>query len=420
MSERVFFEKFDRFSENVVLDNGLELIHFLYPNKFTCTVLFKIGFGSSHMGNKDENSVANVLPGTAHFLEHLMFWKKENNIYPEFFERSSLLNAFTDLDSTRYMCTSLPEYAGLNIEEIAYQLFNPSFGQYAIDREREVILSEYRSSGLEQQISRHQNMLSVIGWNASVRAYPTGDENHISKMDLNDLSAAHKQFYMPSNTKILLLGGQKPDLQMLKRLENYSSPCLPVEKVNLVKQHVQKKNTRDAYTSYPKGEGPKEVKVGFAFADTDCTYEMERKICAEIFSRGTLDLNSPLFEKNKIQHRFGIQTLSATGKFIEGCGFLMISVTGEQPLEFFESWYSLLRNDEQKISWLQYGKTSFFDAVLYESDYTRKLLDWLSDYGEYAGRLTELCKRIFQVNEKQILNFCNELLSLDKTVQIYE
>lgn len=96
----------------------------------------KVNFGSRdirlHSGDSEK-----VLPyGTAHFLEHVLFWHNGRNLYSNFFDHGALLNAFTTYTDTNFMFTSLPDRLEHTISKLLDALWNPSFDENIVAQEK--------------------------------------------------------------------------------------------------------------------------------------------------------------------------------------------------------------------------------------------------------------------------------------------
>ena len=94
------------------LDNGLEV--YLIPKKDyseTCAV-FTTKFGGLNNGYKVsyENEEMQVIPGSAHFLEHRIFDYKGKDILQEFSRLGAQINAYTSLDRTCYFFSTTKNF----------------------------------------------------------------------------------------------------------------------------------------------------------------------------------------------------------------------------------------------------------------------------------------------------------------------
>ena len=94
VDEKVYYEK---------LDNGLQV--FLYPTKKTKNfyITISVKYGGKINKYKVNNKIYDVIPGSAHFLEHKVMALSENKeITKRINELGSLANAWTNYDGTNY------------------------------------------------------------------------------------------------------------------------------------------------------------------------------------------------------------------------------------------------------------------------------------------------------------------------------
>ena len=128
--------------ETLVLDNGLKVVLVSDPatDKAAASLDVNIGSGSDPRGRE----------GLAHFLEHMLFLGTEK--YPDSSEYKEFMaahggsdNAYTSYDHTNYFFDIDKDYLEPALDRFAQFFIAPTFTPKYVDRERQVVHSEYTS-----------------------------------------------------------------------------------------------------------------------------------------------------------------------------------------------------------------------------------------------------------------------------------
>lgn len=109
MEKKAFFQQLDEQTDIRYTDSGLKIFRLKFPRAHLRLCNVKIDFGSRDVCIRAESGDTLLPYGTAHFLEHLLFWHNGRNLYSDFFAHGALLNAFTTYTDTNFMFTSLPD-----------------------------------------------------------------------------------------------------------------------------------------------------------------------------------------------------------------------------------------------------------------------------------------------------------------------
>ena len=118
------------------LSNGVTVLVDTVPTSRVFDIQIAVRAGSLH----------ELIPGTAHFVEHMMF--KGTDIYTEEQIRNNAkeigadINASTDFTTTRYTGSCLVDYWKQLTQSICHRLTSSVFDPDMIESERKVILSE--------------------------------------------------------------------------------------------------------------------------------------------------------------------------------------------------------------------------------------------------------------------------------------
>ena len=122
------------------LDNGVRVL--LIPTENTQTVSVGVFVNT---GSANETKYEN---GISHFLEHMAFKgtkrRSYNKISSDAERLGAEMNAFTDRDMTAYFIKGLSEHATIFVDILGDIFCNSVFDPAEIEKERDVILQEYR------------------------------------------------------------------------------------------------------------------------------------------------------------------------------------------------------------------------------------------------------------------------------------
>lgn len=198
--------------KKIILDNGIPL--YLNSDKNLKQVYFGyyIGYGSNgkwfdfNLNGKDYH----VLPGYAHFLEHLLGERsKHGNIYKKFYkERFYDVNAYTSQYHTYYHFLGVDDVKE-SIKEMIEAIDDPVFDlddviktRHAIEEEASMTTDDYNII----VVNLATNNL-YKGYNAFYDTLTSiGDRETTKNIDIDTLKACYEAFYRDDNKKIVISG----------------------------------------------------------------------------------------------------------------------------------------------------------------------------------------------------------------------
>lgn len=207
-------EKYKKYHQEIFktqLEDGLHVS--LAPkkgfNSIYASLTVKAGAADQEILSKNGERI--FFPaGTAHFVEHQMFEKKDYDPDLIFNDLGAYSNAFTTQSQTVYYFESSdPSFSSFekSLELLLKMVQEEYFDKKAIEKERQIItqeLSMYRdspdwnlSNGLLKNLYPEQPLAFDIGGSAS----------SIGSIDSDTLSAFHDYFYQPENLYLKITGG---------------------------------------------------------------------------------------------------------------------------------------------------------------------------------------------------------------------
>ena len=164
--------------------------------------------------------------GISHFIEHMLFKGTKNRtnkvLNDELEQLGGEYNAYTEYSSTVYNITSLKEEAESAIELLSDMVINSNFPKAEMEKEREVILSELRSSRDDiEELSFIK--INNYGFNRSPLKYEIiGEEKRVKSLKREDLIEFYNRWYVPSNCCISIASSMEHD-EVIELVERYFS-----------------------------------------------------------------------------------------------------------------------------------------------------------------------------------------------------
>jgi len=205
------------------LDNGLR--YHLYPtDDKEVSVRLMI-----HAGSMQESVDQK---GYAHFVEHMAFNGSRNfsgNDVIKLFEKTGGsfgpdINAFTGYQLTTYkMDLSAQEHLSLALTWMRDVADGIEFDAKQVEREKGVILGEFRASRPENQPLFDKAYLQVIKGTQLEERDPLGTQESVKQVTAEGLKSYYHTWYQPQNAELVISGNI--DKQMLEKLisEHFSS-----------------------------------------------------------------------------------------------------------------------------------------------------------------------------------------------------
>ncbi|MEG7379615.1 pitrilysin family protein [Bacillus subtilis] len=415
MEKKAFFQQLDERTDIRYTDSGLKIFRLKFPRAHLRLCNVKIDFGSRDVCLQ-EDSGDKLLPyGTAHFLEHLLFWHNGRNLYSDFFAHGALLNAFTTYTDTNFMFTSLPDRLTQTVPILLDALWNHSFDKRIVTQEKAVITSEIETAHLNHQLSYRYQLISMLSPASPAAVYPAGRIEDIEAMTIRDLQKAYNAAYQPERMTLFLIGGSEDTEDLLpshhglkkRSVHKAERKMIPASPPTLSQKVVlgDEKRMEDTWTG---------LQIGALPGQNDL---LTVKLYWDIASRILFQLDSPFFQEIQQTYRLEINRLSAEAHLYEDGGFLMLHSQGVHSSAYIDvASYYVTQQKEQIAAWLQYGKGSLTDAIIYDSDYARKCFEWAAECDRCDCTFLDVYRIIRDMNSQDFLSLIDVLASSKKAV----
>ena len=216
------------------LDNGFKLFIIPKPGFQKTFVTYTTQFGSldNHFKPIGSQQFVKVPDGVAHFLEHKLFEKEEEDLFTAFAEENAQANAFTSFDRTSYLFSATSNIES-NIKRLLDMVETPYFTEETVNKEKGIIAEEIKMYQEQPGYKLMFNTLRAMYSNHPIRVDIAGSVESIYDITKDDLYLCYETFYHTSNMVLFIVGDVNPQ-----------------NMIDLVEQHEAKRNK----TNQPKIE----------------------------------------------------------------------------------------------------------------------------------------------------------------------
>lgn len=254
VDECVFYEK---------LSNGIDV--YLYPTKKTKNfyVSISVKYGARNTKFKLKDKIVEIIPGSAHFLEHKVMALSENKeISKRINDLGSLANAWTSYYGTNYNI-----FGSLNLEENIRLLldifYNIDINDKCVEEEKGIIGEEIDMYKDRIDSLMYSKLFDNLFTKSYVKNTVIGERSDIEKITAKGLNQIYDTYYSANNTFIIVCGDFDEN-NILEFIKNYMSN-LKLKEVDVPKR-IQDKETDEVNISYEeikKEMNIDRVKIGF-------------------------------------------------------------------------------------------------------------------------------------------------------------
>lgn len=202
IDEKVFEHEFD---------NGLKLFVIPKPGFQKTYVTYTTQFGSldNHFKPIGSQQFVEVPDGVAHFLEHKLFEKEDEDLFTAFAEENAQANAFTSFDRTSYLFSATSNIES-NIKRLLNMVETPYFTEETVNKEKGIIAEEIKMYQEQPGYKLMFNTLRAMYSKHPIRVDIAGSVESIYEITKDDLYLCYETFYHPSNMVLFVVGDVDP------------------------------------------------------------------------------------------------------------------------------------------------------------------------------------------------------------------
>jgi len=339
---------YDKVNEKIykeTLDNGIDV--YLYPyNKtknFYCTISVK--YGSKYTKYKINNKTYDIIPGTAHFLEHrVMVLGEDEELSKRINDLGSLANAWTGYHATNYNIFG-SENIIENIKILLDLFHHPTFVEKDIDEEKGIITEEIDMC--KDQINRYlyDELMKNVFKNAYCKDTVIGEKEDINKMSAKYLKQIYTDFYSPNNTFIVILGNFDKD-EVMEEIKKYYKN-LKLDNREIPKRIIEKEDDKVNVQYEEIKKDSLDVKIKIAFKMRKDIFNLKDDILVSYLHtilKNNFSPSSKTYEKYKNEDL--IVTMSYFAQVVDDHVILVTEAITNNPNEFIEQ----IKNDFSNLT----------------------------------------------------------------------
>ena len=328
------------------LDNGLKLFIIPKPGFQKTFVTYTTQFGSldNHFKPLGSNKFVKVPDGVAHFLEHKLFEKEEEDLFTAFAEENAQANAFTSFDRTSYLF-SATNHIESNIKRLLTMVETPYFTEETVNKEKGIIAEEIKMYQEQPGYKLMFNTLRAMYSKHPIRVDIAGSVDSIYDITKDDLYLCYETFYHPSNMVLFVVGDVDPQ-SIVDLVDNHEKQRNKTNQPQIERAQIkepEKVNTHTV-TEKMKLQSPR-LMLGFKNQPLNESSEkyvqrdLEMTFFYELIFGEETDFYQDLLNKDLIDETFGYQFVLEPSY-----SFSIITSATQQPDELKE----LLINELKK------------------------------------------------------------------------
>lgn len=363
MTEKVF----EKVNEKLLiekLENGVEV--YLYKTDKTKNFYLSISvkYGANVTKYKVNNEIIDVIPGSAHFLEHKVMALSENKeISKRINDLGSLANAWTSYYGTNYNIFGSKDIKE-NLRILLDLFYNTDINEKNVEEEKGIIGEEidmYKDK-IDYLISYH--LYDNLFTNSYSKKAVVGEREDIEKITAKLLNKIYNDYYSSNNTFIIVTGNFDEE-EIMDLIKNYMNKLKL--KPRTLPERIKEKESINVRVNYEEIKKDLENdRVKYAIKMDKRIFNIEESILRDylgIILSNNFSQSSKLYEKYKLK---GIAlSLSSGINIVDDYLIITISAVSKNPDLFIKN----IKKDIKKLK-------------LTEKEFERKKKIYLKNYIE--------------------------------------
>ncbi len=168
--------------------------------------------------------------GMSHMLEHLLFNGTDKMTQKQLYDAADLIGGYNNANTSEYYTNFMMVTPADNIKEgmriQSAMLFHSTIPANKFDKEKGIVLEEIAKTLANPQAQVERNVNSIIYKNHALSLPTLGTYETIKNMKRNDVVKFYKNYYVPNNMIINVIGNFKKD-EMMKWLNEFYGKASP-------------------------------------------------------------------------------------------------------------------------------------------------------------------------------------------------
>lgn len=221
MMKKIFYPSINETLYTGTLDNGLEVTLLPKLDFHKTYGLFTTNYGSidNDFVPLGQDNFTKVPDGIAHFLEHKLFEKEDEDVFQKFGKQGASSNAFTSFTRTSYLFSSTDNTLK-NIQTLLDFVQDPYFTEESVNKEKGIIAQEIRMYQDDPNWRLYFGIINNLYPKHPLHIDIAGTEESINRITAEDLYLCYNTFYHPSNMNLFIVGNLEPERLMTFIKEN--------------------------------------------------------------------------------------------------------------------------------------------------------------------------------------------------------
>nr|WP_082078092.1 pitrilysin family protein [Levilactobacillus spicheri] len=327
------------------LSNGLQVILVPKAGFHKTFAIMTTDYGSidNVFVPRGQTAAVRFPDGIAHFLEHKLFEKKDHDAFDLFGQFGASSNAFTSFTQTSYLFATT-NHLHENLDILLDFVQDPYFTPATVNKEKGIIGQEIQMYDDDPGWQSYFGMIGNLYPKEPLSIDIAGTVDSIDQITADDLYAAYRTFYHPSNMSLVLTGKLDPE-QTLDWIETNQArktftPSAPIQRVAspaTQPDQVIRQTTRHLSVTRPK------VSLGIRGFDTvptgraALTYSVAVSLIFDLLFNDTSDNYLRLYDANVIDDSFGYDF-----QVQRGAHFGQLAGDTDQPELFVSEFQAIL------------------------------------------------------------------------------
>ncbi len=387
------FEVLDEYLYTEKLSNGINV--YLYPTNKTKNfyISISVNYGANVLKYRKGKKEVNVIPGSAHFLEHKVMALSENKEISERINSlGSLANAWTNYHGTNYNI-----FGSINlIENLKLLLdifYNTDINEKCVNEEKGIIGEEIDMYKDDLNSFMYSELFNNMFHSSYVNNTVVGERSDIEKITAKRLNEIYSDYYVPNNTFIIVTGNFDP-VEVSNVIHEY------MDKLNLSQKKLPKlikekeiDNVRISYQEIKKDLIDARVKYGIKINKRIFNIKNDTllRYYLSIILSNNFSASSKLFEKYKSENI--VTNMSTSVNIIDDYVVLIISASCDDANVFIDNISKDIRKLEIKKDDFERKKKLFLKSYITDFDNIEDveynicesiLMENKIDYNEYS------------------------------------
>ena len=210
-------------------DNELTLLLCPVPASGVCAYMRVI-----HAGSQDENGCTPT--GAAHFIEHMSFRIQQGKIW-SLASKGDVINAETNMDSTRFYVVHLPEQTEQTIRIDSERYKQAAVPAVKVPVERHAVLNELERGEQAGNLMFHTTS-SVAELDGGYHHSTIGTRMDVMNTVAGDMERFRSKYYVPANTTLIFCGSFDPEHVMTTVHDHFGSIPAGMKNIPVLKPLV--------------------------------------------------------------------------------------------------------------------------------------------------------------------------------------